>query len=349
MWLHVPSTALPSAPAQPDLNSVCTLPWATSTELSVTSSGKHSLRPLSWRGWRTRPWIRLLSGTTSPPSTVARGAAEWISSLPAFPVPRSVRPANGVAPMMSVTSGRTSGEPSATWDPASSTWRTLQGSLLTPTGYDEWQENWPRTGSTRSGCLWPRRRLVAPRNASGSSCWPTATSADSRSSGGNPNTTGTHGTTLTDRAVRMWPSPTVPSGGQAAIKDATWRGASMYGPDGTKRSLHLSAAVQLWATPQARDVKGAFTGHRQGGKDLPGQAQDFRSSHRCRTTSQHGEGSCTEPRALNPRFVEWLMGWPIGWTDCTAPATESWRSWRRMHSSALRDALACGQAAGAVA
>jgi len=30
---------------------------------------------------------------------------------------------------------------------------------------------------------------------------------DAYGSGGNPNTTGTHGTTLTDRAVRMWPTP----------------------------------------------------------------------------------------------------------------------------------------------
>lgn len=27
-------------------------------------------------------------------------------------------------------------------------------------------------------------------------------------------------------------------------------------------------------------------------------------------------------RTLNPRFVEWLMGWPIGWTDCDSQVTE---------------------------
>lgn len=26
-------------------------------------------------------------------------------------------------------------------------------------------------------------------------------------------------------------------------------------------------------------------------------------------------------RSLNPLFVEWLMGWPIGWTDCGQPVT----------------------------
>lgn len=35
---------------------------------------------------------------------------------------------------------------------------------------------------------------------------------------------------------------------------------------------------------------------------------------------------------LNPQFVEALMGWPIGWTDCAPLATESFRSWQRVHS-----------------
>jgi DNA (cytosine-5)-methyltransferase 1 len=26
--------------------------------------------------------------------------------------------------------------------------------------------------------------------------------------------------------------------------------------------------------------------------------------------------SCTDGGALNPAWVEWLMGYPAGWTDC---------------------------------
>ncbi len=36
------------------------------------SNGKPTPQPLSWRGWKTRPWIRLLSGTTLEPSTAAQ-------------------------------------------------------------------------------------------------------------------------------------------------------------------------------------------------------------------------------------------------------------------------------------
>lgn len=33
-----------------------------------------------------------------------------------------------------------------------------------------------------------------------------------------------------------------------------------------------------------------------------------------------GERLSEGGRTLNPRFVEWLMGWPIGWTDCDSRA-----------------------------
>ena len=32
--------------------------------------------------------------------------------------------------------------------------------------------------------------------------------------------------------------------------------------------------------------------------------------------------------ALNPPWVEWLMGFPIGWTDCEPAATPSSRKYR---------------------
>jgi DNA (cytosine-5)-methyltransferase 1 len=35
--------------------------------------------------------------------------------------------------------------------------------------------------------------------------------------------------------------------------------------------------------------------------------------------------------ALNPTWVEWLMGWPLGWTDCGASATDRFREWCSAH------------------
>ena len=34
---------------------------------------------------------------------------------------------------------------------------------------------------------------------------------------------------------------------------------------------------------------------------------------------------------LNPEWVEWLMGWPIGWTDLEALETGRFQQWQRLH------------------
>jgi hypothetical protein len=36
---------------------------------------------------------------------------------------------------------------------------------------------------------------------------------------------------------------------------------------------------------------------------------------------------------LNPTWVEWLMGWPLGWTDLKPLGTGKYRQWRREHGS----------------
>ncbi|WKV98427.1 DNA cytosine methyltransferase [Pseudomonas sp. H22_DOA] len=35
---------------------------------------------------------------------------------------------------------------------------------------------------------------------------------------------------------------------------------------------------------------------------------------------------------LNPEWAEWLMGWPIGWTDLRPLATDRFQSWQQAHS-----------------
>jgi hypothetical protein len=47
---------------------------------------------------------------------------------------------------------------------------------------------------------------------------------------------------------------------------------------------------------------------------------------------------------LNPRFVEWLMGLPHGWTDCEHLETESFLSWQQLHSERLQRILDCYEA-----
>lgn len=36
--------------------------------------------------------------------------------------------------------------------------------------------------------------------------------------------------------------------------------------------------------------------------------------------------------SLNPEWVEWFMGWPIGWTELKPLAMDKFREWRQQHS-----------------
>ena len=45
----------------------------------------------------------------------------------------------------------------------------------------------------------------------------------------------------------------------------------------------------------------------------------------------HGGGTA------NHDWIEWLMGWPIGWTACSALATDKFRQWLHSHGVCLED------------
>ena len=63
MWLFIPDTGLSiSVPEAGCSENPCISPWTDTYEPWLTLSGKPVRRPLSWRGWKTRPWIRRLSG-----------------------------------------------------------------------------------------------------------------------------------------------------------------------------------------------------------------------------------------------------------------------------------------------
>jgi hypothetical protein len=51
------------------------------------------------------------------------------------------------------------------------------------------------------------------------------------------------------------------------------------------------------------------------------------------------KGKVREPRSygahgpLNPRFLEWLMGWPMGWTKLEPLAMDRFREWQQQHGN----------------
>ena len=121
-WVFVPAWAASSSGSSS--------PSETPTAPSLTSRGK-PLPPQSWqRAWRKGGWTRLLSGTTLPPSTAARGVESWISSLRDFHALHSQPQASGEVPTTNEISGQTSCGLSANAHQQSSFSKTSRASEL---------------------------------------------------------------------------------------------------------------------------------------------------------------------------------------------------------------------------
>jgi hypothetical protein len=75
------------------------------------------------------------------------------------------------------------------------------------------------------------------------------------------------------------------------------------------KNIDLCVAVKMWPTPRAADSKRGpdygGTANHQGGGNLLGAVK----------TADKSSGQ------LNPEWVEWLMGFPVGWTDCEVSET----------------------------
>ena len=95
----------------------------------------------------------------------------------------------------------------------------------------------------------------------------------------------------------------------------------------------------MWPTPTASDSDGG-AGHSQncqGGINLRTAVRLMAHDGKdCGSSpSQAGRNSPTLPVAaggkLNPTWVEWLMGWPLGWTDLQPLETAKFQQWRASH------------------
>jgi len=304
MWLHVPSTFFRSAPEEAGSTSASCSP-SPEPGLWLSSNGKPLRRPSSWRGWKTRPFVRLLSGTTLPRSTANRGVASWIASLQASRVSLGPSQAGVAASPMSAGSGPRSFGSFARWDRRSCSWRTSRGS--SERGSGEFSGTWPPWGSMRSGACWPRTRWERLIDDGESSFWPTPT----LSGGGlSPMVVAAKGTTSAGAkmhvslasAAECWPTP------DASVSLGWNRSPS----PGAAVRPQLAALARDWPTPTVRgndNVSGA-------GRSGDGLATRGR---RVQATSTGG-APCSPARRssrprLNPLFVEWLMGWPLNWSN----------------------------------
>ncbi len=203
-------------------------------------------------------------------------------------------------------SGPNTLESYAWWDPDTCSWKTSQVSLLPE--WETYSETWPRQGMTRNGKAYQRQRLVPPISGGGSSLWPTPVAQDDQKTPeahmamkqrmpGGPRQKPTSLTVVVKGVERgLWPTPTVAD--SRSTRNATVRNRESEGHPGTT----LTDAVEMWPTPTSSDgTGGPGSSGRDGGPNL--------------RTATGGQ--------LNPMWVEWLMGFPAGWTDLEDSETPS--------------------------
>jgi hypothetical protein len=104
--------------------------------------------------------------------------------------------------------------------------------------------------------------------------------------------------------------------------------ASDYKDQPTSKSWKEKGAVnyklsnpeirRMWGTPKAQDSRHALTDR---GKSNLGE----------QVAGLHDGGK------LNPNWVEWLMGWPIGWTDLKPLEMGKFQSWLQQHGEFLEE------------
>jgi len=109
-------------------------------------------------------------------------------------------------------------------------------------------------------------------------------------------------------------------GATASTAAAAWQtpGTDSFRSRGGDRKDEMGLDQQAragWPTPQAAEAK-QVKANKRGNPSL---------------TTAAGGGTET-PKRLNPRFVEWLMGFPLGWTSFEHSGTEWSRWWQRMRS-----------------
>jgi len=202
-----------------------------------------------------------------------------------------------------VVFGRSLSESLASYDPVTSSWRTYQLSFIEDLTL--FSETFPKSGTMRSGKLYPRNPLVRLTLDSEYSSWPTPTTqevehpdAELTESGRRKTKDGkdSHSVGLADQV--RWRTPDAWLGRRGPkSKEAYY--------DSIKRGTHAVNLLdqvkhERWPTPDCSDRRSA-------------KSKQQGLSNKVKAIEGGGQ--------LNPTWVDWLMGFPSGWTDLNASET----------------------------
>jgi len=193
------------------------------------------------------------------------------------------------------------------YDPDSSMWRTHQCSLLGD--LEPFSETWPQWGLMRNGECWEQTTLERTIRGTGFGLEPNGVDNFH-----TPNTTGLDGGSNSRRALKKrlesWPTPNAWDGKRGPRSEENLRTK--------KHQVNLITAVKqaerekLLPTPNARDWKDGKTA---GNRKSPGLGV---VAHQLEAQSS-GQ--------LNPDWVEWLMNWPIKWSEINGFNKKEFERW----------------------
>ena len=169
-------------------------------------------------------------------------------------------------------------------------------------------KTWPRWGIMQDGECSELGMSVRHINEIECGSWPTPTTQDNPQVRGKGKAKGTRRGTTLGGAVRdpeMWPTP---------------RSCE-------HKELGGTPTQQNWPTPCASE-------ERDTGTNWESLKRLDKGGRICRRMATLGtpETKTTKSAQLNPSWVEWLMGWPIGWTDLKPLATVKHRNVQLWHS-----------------
>ncbi len=238
-------------------------------------------------------------------------------------------------------SGRKGNESFAKFDPASeSLWRTHQSSLLG--GWESFSETWPNWGMMQNGECWALTTWEDSTFENGCSLWATPIKRDWKDTPGMATHTEdrTRLDTLPRQVFAFWPTATKSNPNEGETLDG-WmaRREAMKARkiNGNGMGMPLGVAIKLWPTVLRSDAKapGKWEG-REGSQGSTATMREFPEATASGAIECSSSVAMDKCAPLNPDFVEWLMGWPIGWTASLPLATDRFRQWlpQRGESSA---------------
>jgi len=277
---------------------------------SLMQRSKPSRANFFLREWKAGRLMRLQSGAISSPSRGQRFLDAWTSSLAVIPASHSQPQESGSEPTTSDTSGHTSQMAFGFFDPESASLKMSRDT--SPLGYGKSLMSWEQWVTDRRGDYSRRLKSARHTNASGCSSWPTCATRDYKGeSGSGRQERKGHPTDTLPNAVARYGLPAPESPSTDGSRRELWPTPDATGAnDGTPWEKFHASMMERRAQVKMAVAEGKT---KQGSGRSPNLAASV----------QNPQWATPSNGKLNPRWVETLMGLPIGWTmqSCATPVT----------------------------